>query len=515
MSIIRSNIARQLLAEGGAPRRKGFMFGSGPGSTAEAMSEAAFSPDTFSGFSGDYGGFSSPAGGGESNPPDAVTRGVDNEPSLFQKAKEKFKTFETDSRMNRIGRGVLTTPGAIKSVFGFRDVPPELLATLADDYTQGGLFSEGLVGGDISLSNAASTLKGLEDLGVDLTEDIRPQVADISRSKFAERFGPKTKGGEGGDNEPIKKLRAPITEKIDEEPKLSDIEYLLKFRGSAFEDGGQVRQKFGLGGLGKVFKKAKNVVKKVAKSPVGKVALLAGLNYAPALFGKQTVLQGLGKNQMFRDLILKDASKKFTFGNLSPLSLIGIPTVASYFMTKKDEEEDETLPEVARSDPRFQSLINYYGGPTRFAAEGGDIDEAPMKMASYGYNEAMSDTYQMFLQMKEKDLIPPEMKFDEFLREVVPEMSKKQGIERAEAARGGIMNPNDEMLDLGGNEMDLRGGGFVPLGEYEKKDDVPARLSKNEFVFTADAVRAAGGGSVDRGADLMYKTMKQLENKVA
>jgi hypothetical protein len=75
------------------------------------------------------------------------------------------------------------------------------------------------------------------------------------------------------------------------------------------------------------------------------------------------------------------------------------------------------------------------------------------------------------------------------------------------AAEGGMMN-------LGGNEMDLRGGGFVPIGAKEKADDVPARLSKNEFVFTADAVRAAGGGSVDRGADLMYKTMKQLENKV-
>ena len=79
---------------------------------------------------------------------------------------------------------------------------------------------------------------------------------------------------------------------------------------------------------------------------------------------------------------------------------------------------------------------------------------------------------------------------------------------------GGMME-KDEMLDLGGKEMDLRGGGFVPLGEYEKKDDVPARLSKNEFVFTADAVRAAGGGSVDKGADVMYKTMKTLENKVA
>ena len=100
------------------------------------------------------------------------------------------------------------------------------------------------------------------------------------------------------------------------------------------------------------------------------------------------------------------------------------------------------------------------------------------------------------------------MNFQEFLQEVVPEMSKKQGIERTMAAEGG-------MMDLGGNEMDLRGGGFVPLGAKEKADDVPARLSKNEFVFTADAVRAAGGGSVDKGADVMYKTMKTLENKVA
>ena len=76
-----------------------------------------------------------------------------------------------------------------------------------------------------------------------------------------------------------------------------------------------------------------------------------------------------------------------------------------------------------------------------------------------------------------------------------------------EVAEGGIMN-------LGGNEMDLRGGGFVPLGAKEKADDVPARLSKNEFVMTADAVRAAGGGSVDKGADKMYKMMKQLEAQV-
>jgi hypothetical protein len=73
-----------------------------------------------------------------------------------------------------------------------------------------------------------------------------------------------------------------------------------------------------------------------------------------------------------------------------------------------------------------------------------------------------------------------------------------------EAKDGGLM-------DLGGKEMDLRGGGFVPIGKKERADDVPARLSKNEFVMTADAVRAAGGGSINEGAKRMYKVMNDLE----
>jgi len=65
-------------------------------------------------------------------------------------------------------------------------------------------------------------------------------------------------------------------------------------------------------------------------------------------------------------------------------------------------------------------------------------------------------------------------------------------------------------------ELDYRNtGGFVPIGVKEKADDVPAMLSKNEFVFTADAVRAAGGGSVQKGAQKMYNTMKMLEGKLA
>ena len=94
---------------------------------------------------------------------------------------------------------------------------------------------------------------------------------------------------------------------------------------------------------------------------------------------------------------------------------------------------------------------------------------------------------------------------------------------RGGAATGGLMRtnyalgtrPTAQESGLGGLpiEADMRySGGFMPYGAKEKADDVPARLSKNEFVFTADAVRAAGGGSVQKGAQKMYNTMKQLES---
>ena len=78
---------------------------------------------------------------------------------------------------------------------------------------------------------------------------------------------------------------------------------------------------------------------------------------------------------------------------------------------------------------------------------------------------------------------------------------------------GGMMNG----YNMGGSvlpqgmEMDYRGGGFIPMGSKERADDVPARVSKNEFVMTADAVRAAGGGSVNKGAKKMYDLMNNLE----
>jgi len=83
-----------------------------------------------------------------------------------------------------------------------------------------------------------------------------------------------------------------------------------------------------------------------------------------------------------------------------------------------------------------------------------------------------------------------------------------------EKAYGGMINHPVRMLHGGISELDLRAkGGFIPVGVKERADDVPAMLSKNEFVFTADAVRNAGNGSINKGAQKMYKLMKSLENK--
>ena len=116
--------------------------------------------------------------------------------------------------------------------------------------------------------------------------------------------------------------------------------------------------------------------------------------------------------------------------------------------------------------------------PTQMAADGGMID----------YMSSANPMAKSYL-MEDTDIVD----------------MYRPGGNRQMAAEGGIM-------DLGGMEKDYRDeGGFVPLGGEEKADDVPARLSKNEFVFTADAVRNAGGGDIDQGAAVMQRMMDNLE----
>ena len=65
-----------------------------------------------------------------------------------------------------------------------------------------------------------------------------------------------------------------------------------------------------------------------------------------------------------------------------------------------------------------------------------------------------------------------------------------------------------------GMQVDGRNGAFIPMGVEEKADDVPAMLSKNEFVMTADAVKAAGDGDANKGAQRMYDLMHNLEAQI-
>ena len=130
------------------------------------------------------------------------------------------------------------------------------------------------------------------------------------------------------------------------------------------------------------------------------------------------------------------------------------------------------------------------------AAEGG-------RMGYAGGADYYSNLYSRYAQeMIQAGNIP--IPIEDFVAMIKEQEGKAQG-GRIGAQEGGLMN-------LGGMEKDYRNeGGFVALGGKEKADDVPARLSKNEFVFTADAVRNAGGGDIDKGAEIMEDLMNNLE----
>ena len=144
----------------------------------------------------------------------------------------------------------------------------------------------------------------------------------------------------------------------------------------------------------------------------------------------------------------------------------------------------------------------------------------PNKMADIPKDLSLEDAIKTFRMLFERDPKDMEELLQFYKNRSLSEADSEEGIMMAK--NGGFMRknfalgtrPTAQESGLGGLpiEADMRyTGGFMPYGAVEKADDVPARLSKNEFVFTADAVRAAGGGSVEKGAQKMYNTMKQLE----
>ena len=179
---------------------------------------------------------------------------------------------------------------------------------------------------------------------------------------------------------------------------------------------------------------------------------------------------------------------------------------------KREELADEgiNMADVLYGDEYAQGgRIGYYGGGIGSLEAGApDIKyEGDMRMASsdMGDPQENADWHAMRMFGKPyKELLPEELELFDLEMERLNSKFFAQG-GRVAAQEGGLM-------DLGGMEKDYRQeGGFVPIGAREKADDVPARLSKNEFVFTADAVRNAGGGDIDEGAAVMERLMENLE----
>ena len=265
----------------------------------------------------------------------------------------------------------------------------------------------------------------------------------------------------------------------------------LGIPAAGYADGGNVvggeydfesaRQMYG---LGKLVKKIGKTVKKIAKSPIGKAALLyaggsyltgannffgglkgAGIFSKAKLFGTAGnigyAMPGRGVFTPATKGILGKLGLTAGGGSLMPTALGGIAAASALagLLTAKQEEEAQ---ELSRG-------------------EGIDIEAARRSILARAQGDVAGD-----------------LRATAFL------------------AEGGKPEPVAKktmpLLDMDGKEMDLREeGGFVPIGRMEKADDVPARLSKNEFVFTADAVRNAGDGDVDKGAEVMYNMMKNLE----
>ena len=240
------------------------------------------------------------------------------------------------------------------------------------------------------------------------------------------------------------------------------------------------RRKYGLGSF---FKKATKKLKKLAGSKLGKIALgyiaTAGLSNYLAGAGGVGAAGGQGWQSM---KWLKPSLLKQNLGT----NVGSISNLFSSPATKKVVEEGGKKTAGDWSKWILPASVGIGALSAKMPVE--ELDDV---QGEWDEDKAKFDAYLASLDTGDSYRVPEEYR-------------KAQG-GRIGADEGGLMN-------LGGMEKDYRNdGGFVPLGGEEKADDVPARLSKNEFVFTADAVRSAGGGDIDKGAQVMENVMKNLE----
>jgi len=242
-------------------------------------------------------------------------------------------------------------------------------------------------------------------------------------------------------------------------------------------------------GLGKLVKKVTRGIKKIAKSPIGKAALafgIPGTNFG-GIFGRASfggAAKGLFGQKGIAATLAAGKGK-----------LLGIPGADEFGGTAG------LLKDLGLTKGGFGTI----GGLTGkgIAATIGTASLLPL--LGLGTGDESEEEAQSILQSKGIDIA--DIRANPQKYQAMRFMAEGGSTEKEPVAKKTM-----PLLDMDGMEKDYRAeGGFVPIGRMEKADDVPARLSKNEFVFTADAVRNAGDGNVDKGAEVMYNMMKNLE----
>jgi len=321
--------------------------------------------------------------------------------------------------------------------------------------------------------------------------------------------------------------------------------------------GGQMRQQYGLGSIvKKAVKGVTNVVKDVVKSDIGKAALAgAALYYGGGgnLFGLQraglstpgfafsnlpgyatlfgTAATGptpFGSPSASTPGLLSKFLPKTALGRTGAIAAIGGLTG---FLSSQGKSEEEI--EAIKRNPQQLSgyLRQYYTNLNPRASEKQINDFVQTNLGEYqyavggrvGYSEGSSDEEDDEMQ-KARELAKKEgITLNQALTRMLEERFSRDRspIGRTNKAYGdtaqlaaGIEGLPFRQNSAGVGEVDMREtGGFIPpVGVKEKADDIPAMLSNNEFVFTADAVRGMGNGDVNLGAQRMYNMMKKLEN---
>ncbi len=253
------------------------------------------------------------------------------------------------------------------------------------------------------------------------------------------------------------------------------IEQMPEARGNGIMDVVPREEAF-LGGVKKVFKKATKGLKDIVKSDIGKAALVGAGLY----FGGPSIMKGLKGIGS----IVKAAKVPAFLKGKSGLATLGIGAGALFggAMAGKSEEEVQAL---TRDTGALKSYLSQY-----YTNLNPELRNQPEKV-------------------------------EQFVNSQIAEYNQGRGGYAAggdTASENAMQAAGIEGLPVrqnpkGVKELDLRdNGGFIPpVGIKEKEDDIPAMLSNNEFVFTADAVRGMGDGDVELGAQRMYDQMKMLE----